>query len=356
MTFTGSRSASCKGVISQASHGNKLARVGSYPAATLAVGFFFVTCYVIFKDVFDGVPITPDHVMSFAVLVGTFASGHLLWGQLQQWRLLPALGLLVLFIAGTFYCVTASGGRNAAIQNIKAEEAHKSNDDRARIEVDLKQAQERLDDALTEEAHECASGEGPRCKGWRTTRDERQTYVRVLEARLELMKPRLENPELRHAAKLFAAFPSVTAKEDAIFAFLVLYFPFCKALFSEIATLVFGSIGFSGSHRLSRQPRNEIVTPTVAPNETVKPLKPKAANLPLKPSASVVPFHSKQAKQLQRDDALADLLSLGSVPSQETLAQRWNRSEATVSRWVRLWEAEGQIKRWQRGRCVSLGS
>src|SRR5262245_8806853 len=108
MSLIGSATPRCKGVIA------------SYPAAALAVGFFGVTCYVLFKDVADGAPITPDHVMSFAVLVGTFASGHLLWGQLQQWRIVPALGLTVLFAAGTFYCVTSAGGRNAAAQGEKA--------------------------------------------------------------------------------------------------------------------------------------------------------------------------------------------------------------------------------------------
>ena len=75
--------------------------IGSYPAVGLAAGFFLVTCFVLFKDVADGAPITTDHVMSFAVLVGTFASGHLLTGQLRQLRLVPALGLLVLFVSGT---------------------------------------------------------------------------------------------------------------------------------------------------------------------------------------------------------------------------------------------------------------
>lgn len=109
----GSLDPSCKDSGSQPSNSAHSLDIASYPAATLSIGFFLVTCFVLFKDVYDGTPITTDHVMSFAVLVGTFASGHLLWGQLQQWRLLPALGCTLLFVAGTFYCVTSSGGRNA---------------------------------------------------------------------------------------------------------------------------------------------------------------------------------------------------------------------------------------------------
>lgn len=342
MPKRGSEGALCKASSSGASPSKHLPNVSSYPAALLAVGFFLVTCFVLFKDVYDGAAITTDHVLSMAVLIGTFASGHLLWDQLKQWQLLPALGLTILFAAGTFYCVTASGGRNAAVQGSKAAEAHKTNDDRARIEGDLKQAKARLEDAQDAEAAECASGDGPRCKGWRKTREERQTYVNVLQAQLRLMEPeRQENPELRHAAKLFAAFPGIAAKEEAIFGFLVLYFPFLKALFAEIATLVFGSIGF--------RPRKETLSLPIPTHESIKPLKAKAATV-----ANVVPFHRPKEKPFQKANALADLLSLESVPSQESLASRWNRSEATVSRWLRAWEEEGKVKRSSVGRCKAI--
>lgn len=349
--------AHCKASNFQASRSSSLGVVSSYPVAALAVGFFVVTCYVIFKDIADGAPITPDHVMSFAVLVGTFASGHLLWDQLKQWRLLPALGLTILFAAGTFYCVTASGGRNAAAQGSKAAEAHKTNDDRARIEGDLKQAKERLVAAQDAEAAECASGDGPRCKGWRKTREERQTHVNVLEAQLRLMEPKKqENPELRHAAKVFAAFPGVTASEQAIFGFLVLYWPFLKAVFCEIATLVFASIGFS-----HRKPTTVSVTAATQPAK------------PLETVASRKPFHSRQAlgflggnqgkpsrQPFSKQEALNDLLTVlatNGAPSQEALRDRWGvKSKGTVSKWLKDWEAKGRIKRHQSGRCKEVAS
>lgn len=339
MTLHRSPEGRCKGVVPAA---RQFLRVSSYGAATLAVGFFLVTCYVIFKDVADGAPITPDHVMSFAVLVGTIASGHLLWGQLQEWRLLPALGLLILFIAGTFYCVTASGGRNAAVQSTKAEQAHKTNDDRARVEGDLTVAKERLSDALTEEARECASGEGPRCKGWRKTREERQANVHLLEAELRLMEPeRVENPELRHAAKVFVAFPGVTASEQVIFGFLVLYFPFVKALFCEIATLVFGSIGFRHSP-----------TETLGQSHSQSSVSRDSPN-GIKGNPTVSP-----SVPLSKPEALQDLLSLirdsGTVPSQDTLRLRWDRPKSTVSRWLIEFERASQISRSQQGKCKSI--
>lgn len=51
--------------------------VNSWPKAILAAGFFALTNYVIFEDVLrHGAVITTDHLLSFAVLVGTFAAGH----------------------------------------------------------------------------------------------------------------------------------------------------------------------------------------------------------------------------------------------------------------------------------------
>lgn len=331
---------SCKASIFEASWAKGLSPVSSYPAAILAVGFFCVTCFVLFKDVADGAPITTDHVMSLAVLVGTFASGHLIWPQLQQWRLLPALGLALLFLTGTFYCVTASGGRNAATTGAKAELVHKSNEDRQRLEDDLRTAKERLSDAQGDEARECATGEGAHCKGWRATVQERETYANVLEAQLRLMKPEAaENPELHHAAKVFASLSPVP--EDRIFDLLVLWFPFAKAVFAEVACLVFGGIGFS-------QRRVGTVPPTI---ETVPALKPKQETVPTRPFRNVVPFRSRETRPFRQEEALGDLLSLGSVPSQEALTERWHRSKATVSRWLARWERDGQITKTRVGRC-----
>jgi len=349
MQKRGTEDSRCKAFNSGASQTKGLGFVSSYPAAGLSVGFFFVTCYVIFKDIADGAPITPDHVMSFAVLVGTFASGHLLSEQLRQWRLLPALGLLILFGAGTFYCVTASGGRNAASSGAKAELVHKDNDDRARVEADLRTAKDRLREAQDKEADECASGKGPKCEGRKATREERQTYVNVLEAQLRMMDPaRSEYPELRHAAKLFASI--VSASEQSIFDRLVLWFPFVKAIFAEIATLVFGAIGFG--HRKPKEtvlPRRETVPQK--PRETVATRKPKQSLgfLPRKPSG----------KPFSKDEALADLLAYvarnGSLPSQETLKARFGvASKGTISKWLADWESQGHIKRSQAGRCKSI--
>lgn len=239
----------------------------------------------------------------------------------------------------------------------KADTIHQSNADRARVETDLQTAKARLSDALEDEAKECASGDGTKCKGWRATRQERESYVNVLEAQLRLMKPEAtENPELHQAAKVFASMPGLTASEEAIFAALVLWFPFVKALFCEVATLVFGGIGFSHPSRtvpglqLSASPRPATVPPTVPRRGTV----PRVANLiPFSMTATVpaarcgVPATKAQALQLLR----TEIEQYAIVPSQDALKQLFGvRSKSTVSRWLSDWEAEGFISRTQSGR------
>lgn len=342
----------CKASFSERSPTKHLGVIASPTALSLAVGFFAVTMFVLFADVAHGASITTDHVLSFAVLVGTFASGHLLTEQLRQWRLLPALGLLVLFCAGTFYVVTSSAGRNAAATGARAELVHQSNDNRARIEADLKVAKDRLTEAQDKEADECASGKKLRCEGRMATRQERQAYVDILEARLRLMDPaKSEYPELRHAAKVFA---SIGGNEQAILDRLILWLPFLKALFAEVATLVFGSIAF--------RPHSQRLVPA----QTSLGSHSRTETVPGKPSLETVSrrkpslgFLGKPGKPLTKTEALADLLSIiegsSSLPSQSGLQSRFGvESKGTVSKWLAEWEAEGRIVRIQSGRMKRI--
>ena len=356
MTLHDPKNEGCKGVNSALSRTNRLVPVSSYPAATLSVGFFLVTCYVLFKDVYDGATVTTDHVMTLAVLIGTIASGHMVWSQLQQWRVLPALGLALLFIAGTIYCVTASAGRNALAAIEKGLDAHKTNDDRARVERDLKQAKQRLELALEAEAQECATGEGKRCKARRATRQERETHASVLEIQLRNMEPEQpENADIKHTAKVFSQLPWVTSKPEEIEASLVLFLPFFKAAFAEIATILFASIGFGHRKQFPILPPLETVERK--PKETVAPRKP----FPSRPALGFLPGNSPgSGKPLPKGEALNDLLTVLAVngcPSQETLRDRWGvKSKGTVSKWLKDWEAQGHIRRSQAGRRKEISA
>jgi hypothetical protein len=97
--------------------------------ALLAIG----TIVVLFWDVRAPADITTDHVMTLAMLVVTIAAGHYWLPAVQQRRVLPAIGLAVLFIAGTFVCVTGSAGRGAEVAQRKAAAAGNINEARKEV-------------------------------------------------------------------------------------------------------------------------------------------------------------------------------------------------------------------------------
>ena len=108
----------------------------------LAIG----TLIVLFWDARGLSDITTDHVMTLAMLVVTIAAGHYWLPAVQHKRIFPAIGLAVLFVAGTFVCVTGSAGRGAEVAQRKAAAAGNVNEARKDIVDQLAKA--RADRAL----------------------------------------------------------------------------------------------------------------------------------------------------------------------------------------------------------------
>lgn len=217
----------------------------------LAIG----TAVVLFWDVRAVADITTDHLMTAAMLLVTIAAGHYFLPTLRQGRVLPAVGLAVLFLAGTFVCVTGSAGRGAEVSSKKAAEAGKVNEDRkdAKEQLDVARAKrEGLAEAL---AKECGSGKGARCKGLREALEAQESHVALLQARVERLQPAQEaNVRLKHAARVFGFFvPGSDVKR--IEEGLELTWPFALALVMELGTIVFLGLGFGhGADVKSRVP------------------------------------------------------------------------------------------------------
>lgn len=225
----------------------------------LALGALFAlgTGYVLFHDVHHWREVTVDHVMTALVLVGTVASGHMLSTQLKAWRVLPSLGLAVLFLAGTFYCVTTSAARNADVTVTQRTAVHSVNEERARIKPQLERSEKMLAEARIDLARECKSGRGTRCKGVEATVMVYEAAVKGHQSDLAKLGPaQPEDAGVRHAAQVFAALPYVTAPADVIASQLLLFGPFVKALFLEVACIVFLGIGLGHG-----RPAQGIATP-----------------------------------------------------------------------------------------------
>lgn len=149
------------------------------------------------------------------------------------------------------HCVTSSAGRSAEATSAKIGDVETANDTRKSAKTDLEEAKARHAAALQAETAECASGVGEKCKSKRQTTRDRRADVEVAEAKLREAPPeRVANGGTKHAAAVFSII--VRATPDDIERALDLLEPFVKALFLEIATLVFLGIGLG--HQRHAQP------------------------------------------------------------------------------------------------------
>jgi hypothetical protein len=67
------------------------------------------------------------------VLLITVAAGLMWWKEITHWRLVTAVGLAVLFLAGSACCIVSSAGRNGESTTGKRNAAHETNVERDRI-------------------------------------------------------------------------------------------------------------------------------------------------------------------------------------------------------------------------------
>ena len=338
--------------------------VRSPGAIALGALFGLGTAYVLFNDVQGLAGISVDHVMTALVLVGTIASGHLIWPMLRHWRTWgSAAGLALLFVSGTWYMVTGSAGRNAVATAAKVAGVDTANDERKRADRDLVEAKRRYAAALEAETGECASGAGARCKARRETTAERRADVEKAEATLRNAPPeRIANGGTKYAADVLAIF--VPADPERIERALDLTGPFVKAMFLEIATLVFLGIGLGHGRRMLPTRPATVATPAPPKPRARQPRKvlgTRVASAAIAtvaaPTATVVAFpgRGQPLQPASKAEALlivqAEIARQGSIPSQDAIAVRCRVHKATVSRWLASWERAGFLSRAQDGRC-----
>jgi hypothetical protein len=224
----------------------QVSSIRSRSAISLGILLAIGTIVVLFWDVRAPADITTDHVMTLAMLVVTIAAGHYWLPAVQQRRVLPAISLAILFVAGTFVCVTGSAGRGAEVAQRKTAAAGNINEARKDVTDQLAKARADRATLATTMAKECSTGEGPKCRGSRASVEYADSHIAILEVRRNDMAPEQEaNVRLKHAARVFAFFnPSADARR--IEQGLELIWPFALALIMELGTIVF--LGFGLGH------------------------------------------------------------------------------------------------------------
>ncbi len=375
-------------------------------AAAMLLWLFFtsVTAYTLLRDVLHGAePVTTSHVLAVAALVAALAAGHYAWPELRRARIVTGLALGLVFCAATAYVVVSAASRNAETAATKSARIADSNAARAREERQLALALDMHKAAVARLDAECVRGKASKaqCDGIRATIAVYAAAIDGHNARLDRLGPALPvNGGYAHAGRFLVALfgpsvahsqPGLTAEKAAahIEQRLAETMPTLVVLISELASIAFGIMAFrvapSVAHQQPARAAPSAITEREQPftPEELEDLKrlvrPPVGSLPCASVAHPQPRrepdnkpefpdrsprfsrrmrsgHPKAHSRAQAEADLVTMLALGqSVPSQESLAQRWSRPKQTVSDWLAKWQDAGLIPaRQQTGRVKRL--
>lgn len=225
------------------------------------------TLIVLFGHIRSVDELTVNHLYILLSLIVTLGAGHFA----KDATPLSALGFGVLFVVGTMVCVALSGGRSASsIEKNTADEqtqqaqfiTHKlkideANNARKSLSAKMDEARRSLDEARRRMASQCETGKGTKCEGTNAALNAEQTafdrtndeykiadaHYWDLQSKVELLKPRPSNTELRHLSR---AISTITrASEDVVLSLLSLFLPYAFALLTEGGAILFFNHGFS---------------------------------------------------------------------------------------------------------------
>lgn len=225
--------------------------IRSWRALLVAGVILAGTCYVLFQDVIEGAPIGVGHVLTALALLIATAAGHQITPTWKAGRYALTLSMTVLAAGAIVYVGLMSGARNAEQTAGKAERIEAANAQRADILAERARAQETLDRARADIARECASGEGPRCRGRRATEAVYVNAVAGLDAKLGALAPQ-QTPNAGYAriAESIVLLPwfRSSAVADVEHA-LIMLLPWLAVLLAEFSVPAFLSLALGHAER-----------------------------------------------------------------------------------------------------------
>lgn len=269
-----------------------------------------------------------DHVLLPLIVAITIAAGHLSGSALRGWRILPALGFVLIFAIGTVLTVYSSVGAQKSGAGARQEAAVAlHNEALAAKSAELVRARARLEQANAMADREM-TGEscGRRCNDWKTRAKEVAAHISQIEGEIRgLGAPQIAPSKARPFAEAMGVLGLNAAQIEKA---AVVFEPFAFSLLFELTAIVAFSYGFGG------QRQSRAVAPVYMPESL--------------PSVRIEPPRGGGGvKVMNRDDALADLKALlkaGQEPeSQDWLAERWGVQKGTASKWLSRWETEGEL-------------
>lgn len=269
-----------------------------------------------------------DHVLLPLIVAITIAAGHLCGSALRGWRILPAMGFVLIFATGTVLTVYSSVGAQKSGAGARQEAAVAShNEALAAKQAELVRARARLEQANAMADREM-TGErcGRRCDDWKTRAKEVTARITQIEGEIQgLGAPQIAPSKARPFAEAMGVLGLNAAQIEKA---AVVFEPFAFSLLFELTAIV--AFGYGFGHRQTER------TAKAAP--ILRAPKPVAEDPPRGGGGVTV---------RNRDEALADLRTLlkaGQAPeSQEWLAERWGVTKSAVSKWLARWETSGEL-------------
>lgn len=322
-----------------------LTTVRSWPAMATALSLAAATVRLLIDDWWSGaVPFGASHIAAIAAFVAALAAWHYAWPAAKSGAVASGAILGVVALAASAYIVVSGGMRNAETAGGKAAAAAHQVSQRASLLQMRAEATYMLADcpaaavkadrgvrcglraAMTAE---CASGKGKQCDGKAYSVRTYEAAIEGYDTKLARLGPVAEpNAGYLRAARALAALPFVTVPADALAPRLADVMPFLAVLVSEICVIGLLMYAVNGPGPTRQPDRSaEVMPPTVRPG----------------PSERRTVRRGPSGKEACLAE-LVTMLALGqSVPSQRTLAEKWNRPKQTISDWLREWERAGLI-------------
>jgi hypothetical protein len=308
------------------------------------------TLAILFEDVVRGAPFALKHYLTLVVVAGTMMAGHWADQSRRARHFISCTGFALIFVAGTGLVVYSSVGRQAEKTMLSSAE----HDDVMRQRLDLEGSLARDRQSIKEKREladkECASGEGRRCLGVRSSVEFYENSAKGTEARLALMAP--AKPVAPEAEQLGIIAEALGYDKERVRAIAVLLAPFLTTLFLEFGTIVSFGFAFSPKRKVVRE-----VTKNLGTEQTSFAADGSEGRwfAPDPPNGSP----NRGGGRYTKDEAAADLvtrLALGErFASQDELKERYGVAKSTMSDWLNEWERSGLVPaRTQSGRCKSL--
>ena len=325
--------------------------IRSKPAMALAGLFVAGTSFVLFNDLLEGARITTGHVLTALALIAATAAGHQIVTTWRSGRYGLTLGMANLATAALTYVATMSGARNAEQLAQKAERIGGNNQARAEILAERARALAMLDQARADIARECASGEGPRCKGRRATEAVYSAAVAGHDARVQQLAPaQTANAGYKAAAEALVLLPWFADSKPAdVEKTLIVLLPWLAVLIAELGTIVFLSSAL-GHAQVSTVADDQAKAPSTPPDGGGKRRRnriPASQRIPAsRQPSNVIPIGN-------RNGIVSVLATAGRPMSVSELARAMGvcRGEAS-KRWR---EAGDLVEARREGKLVMIG-